>query len=125
MSKTAKDYRDVISTAEVQYEEDFLELQEDEFEEKTGSRTRGERRKKDFRKANRKKRIAREINGQEYYDSLHRYSKNKINRSQQEEENFVTLRDGTRRPKQKKGYKPADMRKIDMLNSQEGAKDYT
>ena len=41
-------------------------------------RTRAERRHNNVRKAERKKRIAREIYKWDYYDNLHQYSKNKI-----------------------------------------------
>ena len=46
--------------------------------------TRAERRKRNWKKAIRKRRIAKEIypsiseDGNEYYDNLHQYSKNKI-----------------------------------------------
>ena len=41
-------------------------------------RTRAERRKNDFNKANRKKNISETHYGFSYYDNTHQYSKNKI-----------------------------------------------
>ena len=41
-------------------------------------RTRAERRKNDYRKAVRKKRIAEECMGVTFYNNTHQYSKNKI-----------------------------------------------
>ena len=78
-------------------------------------RTREKRRKLNWSKARRKKEIAEQIYGFEWYDNLHQYSKNKIHCS------CWMCRSKTN-PGKKQGWGPkmnwsiTDLKKLDSLN---------
>ena len=84
-------------------------------------RTRAERRKKDFAKAIRKKKITEEVywGGKEYpyYDNLHQYSKNKIHCSCPIC-SCKTKNKGRTKAPWTKSYNPSisDMRKIEKMD---------
>lgn len=97
-------------------------------------RTRAERRHNDYRKAIRKRRIAREIYsvgaGNEtpdnpsrttkYQNSLHRYSKNKLHGSRSDTDDCFAKSDSrTNHRNGKKNWKPSDLRKIEEMRGRE------
>ena len=91
--------------------------------------TRAERRKRNWKKAITKRRIAKEIypsileDSKEYYDNLHQYSKNKIHcscgmcRRKTNNKGKARLIHGNYAPS--KNWKPSDRKKMESMDEQE------